>query len=97
MVGVDTQQALDDLDSNFIDTTEAIRRLEILETEPTKYNCGTCRFFRQVEFPDGECHAPGMPPRSEHALSVRCGGYQERDPRGEALPLEKPTGSRMWK
>jgi hypothetical protein len=82
---------LDDLGAGLISTEEAGRRAGLMETEPGKYNCGTCEFFKA-----GECWVPGKPPRTENAYSVRCGDYVGR--RNEGLPVQVArTGSRMFK
>jgi hypothetical protein len=73
---------LDDLGEDYLDVAEAVRRLCILETEPTRYNCGTCRFFR-----GGVGKRPGQLPCSDNPLTVRCDRYEYRDKRDEALPV----------
>jgi hypothetical protein len=86
-------QILDDLAAGHIDASEAVRRAVILESEPSRYTCASCRFFR------GGCYAPGQPPRAESTDSVRCLVYEPRDERIESLPMETTprNGSRMWK
>ena len=73
-----------------IDIGEGARRLGILETDPTRYNCGTCQRFRAAT-----CYLPGQPPRPEHPASARCGAYQPRpDERDTALPAASPHNGR---
>lgn len=87
---------LEDVSAELVDVSEAARRARVLETEPGRYNCGTCQFFK-----GGECWIPGQPPRLEHSHSVRCGQYRWRDLRAEALPVEAVTArgrkSKMFK
>lgn len=82
---------LDDLGADLISIEEAGRRAGLMETEPGKYQCGTCQRFKA-----GECWVPGKPPRAENAYSVRCGDYVGR--RDEGLPVQATrTESRMFK
>jgi hypothetical protein len=87
---------LEDLGEDFIDVSEAARRAHIADTEPGRYNCGTCQFLR-----GNECRVPGQPPRPESPLSVRCQRYEWRDPRADALPVDavvvRKNSSRMFK
>lgn len=83
---------LEALDADFIDVSEAARRAHLLEVEPGRYHCGTCRFFKA-----DTCCAPGHPLRKEHPLSVRCGLYEYRDPRDDAMPVAAKRGSKMFK
>lgn len=82
---------LDDLGAGLISIEDAARRAGLLDTEPGKYNCGTCTRFKA-----GECWIPGKPVRKENPYSVRCGEHVER--RNEGLPVQPArTGSRMFK
>jgi predicted dienelactone hydrolase len=87
---------LEDLGEGFIDVSEAARRAHIAETEPGRYNCGTCQWLK-----GGECRAPGQPARAESPLSVRCQRYEWRDPHADAMPasavVARKTNSRMFK
>lgn len=84
---------IEDVTLGDISREDAARRLNILETEPGRYYCNSCRFFKV-----DECHEPGQPSRPENQNSVRCGSYEFDDPRDHALPYEPPrNGSRMFK
>jgi hypothetical protein len=88
-----TQELIEQVTMGDLSIEEAARRLGILATEPNKYHCGTCRFFKVRE-----CYRPGQPPRAENALSARCGNYEYDDPRDHALPQEPSRGtSKMFK
>jgi len=85
---------LEALGTEDVSIEEANRRVGLLETEPGRYNCGTCRYFRF-----SQCQRPGQPPRPEHPQSVRCGDYVFDDPRDHALPVDYRQGrkSRLFK
>jgi hypothetical protein len=87
---------LDDLGEEFIDVAEAVRRLCIAETEPDRYNCGTCQWLK-----GNECRVPGQPPIPMDPMSARCGWYEWRDPRADAMPIgavvARKNNSKMFK
>ena len=84
---------LEDLGAGLIDVDEAARRGSILESEPDRYRCNSCRLWVV-----GMCHRPSQPVTPMHPLSVRCGEYQYDDPRDHALPVARPVnGSRLFK
>jgi hypothetical protein len=76
------EQIIFDVTMEFISAEEAARRLNILDTNPERATCSTCRRFR-----NNVCKLPGFPPRAEHPDSWRCENYEYRDRRDEALPV----------
>jgi hypothetical protein len=79
-------QIIFDVTMGFISPEEAARRLNILEMDPARATCSTCRKFR-----NNICKVPGLPPRPEHPDSWRCENYDYRDPRDEAMPVDAVT------
>lgn len=92
---IDTELAeiIEQVTTGQIDISEGARRLGILESEPDRYNCGTCAHFRR-----NVCYRPGQPPQPENAMSARCGAYvPQPDERDLALPAARPNGRCLFK